>query len=153
MSHILAYAAGWQFKKLERSVLSSSTTGATLGLFISTTTSAGNCFIWHKRKSHQLYVSFAFESQMALKPFSLMEASLRTRHFFGFGLLSTVSLSQYLLFRCSSTRTRRTRRQPPGVGLRGRHIFKHIRTLSRSFEGWSHYFSYADHASGAYYSR
>lgn len=45
ISHILAYAAGWQFKKLKRSVLSSSATGATLGLFISTATSAGSLYL------------------------------------------------------------------------------------------------------------
>jgi len=41
LSHIFAYIAGWQFRTLKRSILSSSSRSATIGLFISTATSAG----------------------------------------------------------------------------------------------------------------
>ena len=44
ISHILAYIAGWQFRILKRSILSSSSRGATLGLFISLTLSSGSLY-------------------------------------------------------------------------------------------------------------
>ena len=44
LSHILAYTAGWQFRTLKRSILSSSSRGATLGLVISTAISSGSLY-------------------------------------------------------------------------------------------------------------
>jgi hypothetical protein len=44
ISYILAYVAGWQFRTLKRSILSSSSTGATLGLLISTAISSGSLY-------------------------------------------------------------------------------------------------------------
>lgn len=44
LSHILAYTAGWQFRSLKRSILSSSSRSAALGLFASTAISSASLY-------------------------------------------------------------------------------------------------------------